>query len=148
MYFEWPWFISRLIYVSHYMFVNWRRRKNWVIFCRPITLNLSPTIHYIKSKSPKITGSCRYYTDQWRSRIVPKHFHMLQQNNFFYRLSAVSINTKHVWATITCRRFFRSLLHSPCWRNYVSSQPVFNLCLCIDDNIQRTFQSFLFNWYL
>lgn len=56
LYFEWPWFISRLIYVTHYMYINWRRKKNnWVIFCRPITLNLPPTVHYkvkIPSRSP------------------------------------------------------------------------------------------------
>lgn len=143
MYFEWPWFISRLIYVSHYMFVNWRRRKNWVIFWRPITLNLSPTIHYkVKILQDHWVIPVLYWS--MRSQRIPKHFHMLQQNNFFYRLSAVSINTKHIWATI--RGFFALYFTVPVGGTTSVLNP-FSIyaCLCIDDNIQRTFQSFLFN---
>lgn len=124
LYFEWPWFISRLIYVTHYMYINWRRKKNnWVIFCRPVTLNLLPTIHCKVKNPPKITGLCPYYADHWRSRTVPKHFHMLQKNSPLHRHIAVSINTKHIWVTISC--FSALYFRVPFDGSYVSSQPVF-----------------------
>lgn len=99
------------------------KKNNWVIFCRPVTLNLLPTIHCKVKNPPKITGLCPYYADHWRSRTVPKHFHMLQKNSPLHRHIAVSINTKHIWVTISC--FSALYFRVPFDGSNVSSQPVF-----------------------